>query len=199
MSLNAKTTLGRSYELCTRQQLCPLAPTIYTLSILAHSMLVAPTTTSTLCPMRIALSFALVALAGCATVPASLTEPASKPAAEQHVKSQKLVGTTSFDGGSLPADALVVVQLIGKSAKGDLVVLGSDRVSPSGAEGPISYEVPYARTQLAGVTELQVFAEVLDGLGNARWTGANSIDGAAIPNRFDMFLNPVQLTSKDGE
>ena len=149
--------------------------------------------------MRLFLTIALLLTAGCATVPATLTAPTSKSAQTAHVKSQKLVGTTSFDGSSLPSDALVVVQLVGKDAAGKTVVLGSDRISPGEATGPISYEVAYARTQLAGVSELQVYAEVLDGLGNARWTGSDPLQNDIVPSRFDMYLDAVKLTQKDGQ
>lgn len=145
--------------------------------------------------MRASLTLALLLIAGCASVPATLTAPTTK-AAQNHVKSQKLVGTTSFDGGTLQSDALVVVQLVGTDADGNLVVLGSDRITPDGSAGPIAYEVAYARTQLPGLTGLQVYAEILDALGNARWTGADPLLGDAIPSRYDMYLEPVRLTQK---
>ena len=147
--------------------------------------------------MRILSTLVLLLAAGCASVPASITAPTSKPT-QHHVKSQKLVGTTSFDGGALQSDALVVVQLVGTDAEGNIVVLGSDRITPDGSEGPISYEVAYARTQLVGLSDLQVYAEILDALGTARWTGADPLQGDIIPSRYDMYLEPVRLTQKDG-
>ena len=147
--------------------------------------------------MRLLLTLSLLVLAGCATMPATLTAPA--PAAPSYVKSSKLIGTTTYEGGTeVQPDALVVVQLVGTDAEGKVVVLGSHRLVAGEAQVPFSFEIPYARNQLSTVQNLQVYAEILDGLGQARWSAAAPLHGDVVPSRYDMFLQPVRLTQKDG-
>ena len=146
--------------------------------------------------MRLFLALSLLLFAGCATVPSTLTAP--KPAGPVYVKSSTLVGTTSLDPTTqIQPDALVVVQLVGRDAAGELVVLGSQRISTNGSQAPFSFEIAYARDQASSLRSLQVYAEVLDALGTARWNGFGDIATTAVPSRYDLLMQPVRLTQKD--
>jgi putative lipoprotein len=146
--------------------------------------------------MRSLLTLSLLLAAGCATIPSTLTAP--KPAAPSYVKSSTLTGTTSFDRDTqIQEDALVVVQLVGTDADGKLVVLGSHRITTNGSQAPFTFDIAYARDQASGLQDLQVYAEVLDGLGTARWQGAGDITTASVPSRYDLLMQPIRITQKD--
>ena len=154
--------------------------------------------------MRFLSTLFLLLVAGCATMPASLTAPAplasSTPKAPTYIKSSNSVGTVTYDSVSqLQPDAMIVVQLVGTDADGAFVALGLSRVSAAGAQAPFSFDIPYSSGQVPTVQKfLQIYAEILDGLRNPRWSASAPLQGDIVPSRYDLFLQPARLTQSDG-
>ena len=149
--------------------------------------------------MRFLLTLSLLFAAGCATMPASLTAATSTPKAPTYIKSSSLVGTVTYDVvAQLQPDAMIVVQLVGTDADGGFVALGLSRMSAAGAQAPFSFEIPYSSGQVPTVQNLQIYAEILDGLGNPRWSASAPLQGDVVPSRYDLFLQPARLTQNDG-
>ena len=121
------------------------------------------------------------------------------PKAPTYIKSSNLVGTVTYDSVSqLQPDAMIVVQLVGTDADGAFVALGLSRVSAAGAQAPFSFDIPYSSGQVPTVQNLQIYAEILDGLGNPRWSASAPLQGDIVPSRYDLFLQPARLTQNDG-